>query len=150
MTLKMEIRALAVSVILVLPFTSLVGAATMSFGDAVGLWAQACGAEVPNVCKGIRPGSGQLVPCISAKASPACQAATTAFLANMNARLTAQAAAPKLCASDVKRYCSTQKKGQAKILRCLTTGENFRRLMNSCKQAMTDAGWLDVVSKKSN
>ncbi|WP_181166430.1 MULTISPECIES: hypothetical protein [unclassified Mesorhizobium] len=54
--LKLEIRALAVLVVLGLPFTTFVGAATISFGDAVGLWVQACGAEVPKRLQGHQAG----------------------------------------------------------------------------------------------
>lgn len=122
-------------------------AQTMSFGDSVGLWAQACRADVEKSCKSIRPGSGKLASCLQAKASSSCKSATAAFIANMEARLAAEQAAPQLCAFDVKQFCASQGTGQARKLHCLMRRDNFRRLTTSCKQALQAAGWLDQIAK---
>lgn len=124
-------------------------AQTMSFGDSVGLWAQACRTDVDKSCKGIRPGSGKLASCLQAKGSSSCKSATATFIANMDARLAAEQAAPELCAFDVKQFCASQGTGQAKKLHCLMRPDNFRRLMTPCKQALQAAGWLDQISTRA-
>lgn len=123
-------------------------AQTMSFGDSVELWAQACSADVEKSCKNIRPGSGKLASCLQAKASPSCKSATGAFIVNMEARLAAEQAAPELCAFDVKQFCASQGTGQARKLHCLMRRDNFRSLTTACKQALQAAGWLDQISTK--
>ena len=126
------------------------GAQTLNFGDAVRLWAQSCGTDVENYCKGIRPGGNRLGQCLMANASPQCQQATRDFQSNMDARFAAQAQAPRLCAASVKRLCSNFKGGQARILRCMMRPVNFRKANVSCKNALINAGWLDEVSIRSN
>lgn len=123
-------------------------AQTVSFGDAVETWAQACRADVEKSCKNIRPGSGKLASCLQSKASSSCKSATAAFASNMQARLAAQEAAPELCAFDIKQFCASQGTGQARKLHCLMRKDNFRRLATPCKQALQAAGWLDQISTK--
>ncbi|MCP4074399.1 MAG: hypothetical protein GY742_22160 [Hyphomicrobiales bacterium] len=123
---------------------------TMSFGDAVEVWALACGKDVDIHCKGIKPGNEQLTACLIGKASPICQKATTAFQINMDARFQAQAKAQKTCRNDVKRLCPGFRKGQARVLRCLLRKDNFRAASVPCKNTLQAAGWLDEVSKKAN
>lgn len=125
-----------------------VAAQTMSFGDSVELWAQACRADVEKSCKSIRPGSGKLASCLQAKGSSSCKSATAAFITNMEARLAAEQAAPELCAFDVKQFCASQGTGQARKLHCLMRRDNFRRLTTPCKQALQAAGWLDQIATK--
>ncbi|MBL4601041.1 MAG: hypothetical protein JKX93_18925 [Rhizobiaceae bacterium] len=125
-------------------------AQTMSFGDAVAGWAQACGGDVGKFCKGVRPGSNQMVSCLAGKGSQICKKATVAFKVNMDARFAAQAAAPKLCGNDAKRLCSGVKSGRARLLRCIMRKENFRAASRPCKNALQSAGWLDNISKKVN
>jgi hypothetical protein len=123
---------------------------TMSLGDAVEVWALACGKDVKTYCKGIKPGSERLTECLIGKASPICQEATTAFQINMNARFQAQAQAEKICRNDVKRLCPGFREGQARILRCLLRPDKFRAASVPCKNTLQAAGWLDQVSNKAN
>lgn len=123
-------------------------AETMNFGDAVAVWEQSCGAEAAAVCKGIRPGDGEFVQCLSQNASPQCQTATAAFIANMDKRFAAQAAAPKTCKSSIERFCSNFKAGSARILRCMIRPETFRKIDLPCQKAITDAGWLEHISTR--
>jgi hypothetical protein len=125
-----------------------VGAQTMSFGDSVDLWAQACKADINSQCKGIRPGGGKLAQCLQGKASQKCQQATAAFQVNMAARFSAQSAAPTMCKASIKRTCSNFKGGQARILRCLIRPANFKKANKNCKQALVNAGWLDEISTR--
>lgn len=121
---------------------------TLNFGDAVAAWSAACGQDVVAHCKGMKPGGGQLESCLQNNGTPACKAATVAFLANMDARFAAQDEAARICRSDVKRLCSGVQEGDARVLRCLMRTENFRKASVPCKQTLEAAGWLDEVSVK--
>jgi hypothetical protein len=123
---------------------------TMSFGDAVGVWVVACGSDVDQHCKGIKPGGGQLTKCLAGKASPICQQATSAFIANMDTRFAAQKEAQRICRNDVQRLCSNFRKGRARVLRCLMRKDNFRAASRPCKNTLQTAGWLDTISKSAN
>ena len=138
----------ATSVVFTLCLASEAMAATLNFGDAVEAWEQSCGAEVASVCKGIRPGESGFLPCLAQKASPQCQTATAAFIANMDKRFAAQAAAPGICKSSIGRFCSNFKAGSARILRCMIRPETFRKIDLPCQKAITDAGWLEHISNR--
>ena len=125
-------------------------AETVNFGDAVALWSNACKADVTRHCKGIRVGDSRLGQCIQSKASQRCKEATALFNANMEARFKAQKEAPRLCASSVKRLCSNFKAGSARVLRCMMRPANFRAANVSCKNALSNAGWLDEISVRRN
>ncbi len=124
-------------------------AQTMSYGDAVDAWAKACGADVEKFCSKLSPGTGEFAACIAQNASASCQAATAQFLANKDARLAAQAAAPDKCAFDLHRMCQGQKEGGGRLLRCLTEPAKLKRLTKACSQALDDAGWLEPVATKA-
>jgi hypothetical protein len=121
-------------------------AATMNFGDAVVQWSQSCAPDVKSVCKGLRPGDGAFLACLTQKGSPQCQTATAAFLANMDARFAAQKAAPGICKSAINKFCSNFQAGSARILRCLINPQTFKKIDLSCKGAIKDAGWTDQIS----
>jgi OmpA-OmpF porin, OOP family len=136
-------------VLFLLGMTAVSGAQTVSFGDAVAVWANACGADVERSCNTMNPGNPGFAGCIQQNGSQACQAATTAFFANMEARFAAQAKAAEVCRSDVQRLCSGFKAGGARILRCMIRPETFRKASRPCKETLTTAGWLDTVSIRS-
>ncbi len=141
------IRMFHVSVVLAaLCLPSVAMASTMNFGDAVVQWSESCAGDVKTVCKGLRPGDGDFMTCLAQKASPQCQSATAAFLANMDARFAAQAAAPRICKSSINRYCSNFQVGNARVLRCLMRPETFKKIDLGCKGAIKDAGWMDQIS----
>jgi hypothetical protein len=121
-------------------------ATTMNLVDAVLQWSQACAPDVKSVCKGLRPGDGAFRECLTQKGSAQCQAASAAFLANMEARFAAQAATPRICKSAINKFCPNFQTGSARVLRCLIKPETFRKIDKSCKTAIGDAGWLEQIS----
>lgn len=139
------VRFLAVFAVLLFP--GVATASTMNLGDAVVAWSQYCAPDVKSACKGLRPGDGAFLQCLQQKASPQCQTATAAFLSNMDARHKAQASAPGICRSSIQRFCSNFQAGSARILRCLIRPETFKKVDLSCKNAITDAGWLEHISQ---
>jgi hypothetical protein len=80
--------------------TGISGAQTVSLGEAVAEWAGACGADVERSCNAVNPGNPGFAGCIQQNGSPACNAATSAFNSNLEARFTAQASAPQICRSE--------------------------------------------------
>ena len=144
---SMKTKELALAALLVVAPATAKGE-TMNFGDAVALWARACGEAVETSCKGIRPGAGRLAECLQANASSQCQAATSAFGANMDARFAAQNNAASACRQDVERLCAGFQQGKARILRCLMRPDKFRAATPQCKNTLEAAGWLDQVSVK--
>ncbi|MGI9402393.1 MAG: OmpA family protein [Rhizobiaceae bacterium] len=125
-------------------------AQTISLGEAVAEWAGACGADVERSCSKMNHGSSGFQSCIQQNGSQACQAATSAFNANLQARYAAQAEAPQICRTDVQRFCSNFNPGQARVLRCLMRPENLRAASPMCRNTLEAAGWLDTISIRSN
>jgi OmpA-OmpF porin, OOP family len=123
---------------------------TVSLGEAVEVWANACGADVERSCNTMNPGAPGFAACLQQNGSPACQTATAAFTANLEARFAAQASAAQICRSDVQRFCSNFRGGGARILRCLMRPENLRKASRRCRDTLASAGWLDTVSIRSN
>lgn len=116
-------------------------AQTISYSQAVDELAKACGADIVKYCKGINLGNG-MVACMQkndSKVSQNCKVTFAATLADLNKRAAAQAAVPKLCASDVKRFCKEYDAGNGRILRCLL--KSSKQVDAPCNQAITDAGW---------
>lgn len=121
----------------------------LSMGETVANWANACQADVEASCSKVGPGSGKLIGCLQQRASAGCKSASSRFSPSVQARLDAQAQAPRLCKNDVERLCPNFKVGNARILRCMTRPENFRQATRSCKDGLKNAGWLDQVSIRS-
>jgi OmpA-OmpF porin, OOP family len=130
--------------------TGIAGAQTTSLGEAVEAWAGACAGDVERSCNTTNPGSPEFAGCIRQNGSPACQAATSAFNSNLEARFAAQANAAQVCRSDVQRFCSNFREGGARILQCLMRPENLRRASRRCRDTLGSAGWLDTISIRSN
>lgn len=116
-------------------------AQTISYSQAVGELAKACGADIGKYCKGINLGNG-MVACMQkneSKVSQSCKVTFAATLADLSKRAAAQAAVPNLCASDIKRFCKEYDAGNGRILRCLL--KTSSKVSAPCNQAITDAGW---------
>jgi OmpA-OmpF porin, OOP family len=145
-----NIVRLPLFLVVLLVTTALSNAQVVSLGDAVAVWAGACGADVERSCNTINPGNPGFAGCLQQNGSAACQSATTAFRSNMEARFAAQARAPEVCRSDIQRLCSNFKEGSARILRCLMRAENFRKATVPCKETLAAAGWLDTVSIRTS
>ncbi|MCG6856987.1 MAG: OmpA family protein [Salaquimonas sp.] len=123
---------------------------TVSFGDAAATWSNACRADVEAHCNTENPGGGKLAACLKQYGSPACNAATAAFGANLNARIAAEGRAQEICRSDISRFCSNFNAGDARILRCMMQPEHFRAASVPCKNTLAAAGWLDTISIRSS
>ncbi|MGY2938080.1 hypothetical protein ACVWZ6_007682 [Bradyrhizobium sp. GM6.1] len=59
------VRGSITLILLALGMPSLAAAETMSFGDAIGLLAKSCGAEIVANCRGVNPDSTRLKECLS-------------------------------------------------------------------------------------
>ncbi len=127
--------------------TSTSFAQTFSFAEATAGWANACGNDVARHCKVVKTNGDELVLCLTQYASPSCRAATDKFVENRNARLTAQAGAPKHCKADAKRLCSGFKEGQGRILKCLMRGNHYKQMTKNCRSWLRSAGWLDRITQ---
>ena len=125
-------------------FSTQGSATTISYAEAARDLAAACGADISAHCKDVKPGADRIALCLankSAQISGACKQTYAAVFASLAARAAAQAAAPKLCASDTKRICSNFRAGEASILGCLTRKDNVHKVKKKCNEAITEAGW---------
>ena len=119
-------------------------AQTIGYGEAIRQLTAACGADIENHCKGLKPGGGAISTCLAKNASSISSGCASTFevaFALLAKRAAAQEAAPELCRADAERLCSNYREGRARILRCLTRVDNLRKVSNKCNQAITDAGW---------
>lgn len=123
---------------------------TVDLGDAAAAWASACRADVEAHCNTMNPGGGAFASCLQQKGSASCNAATSAFAANLKARLIAGTKAQEVCRSDTQRFCSNFTPGSARVLRCMMQPRNFRAASVPCKDTLAAAGWLDTVSIRSS
>lgn len=117
---------------------------TIGYGEAIRQLTAACGADIENHCKGVKPGGGAISVCLAKNASSISSGCASTFenaFALLAKRAAAQEAAPELCRADAERLCSNFREGRARILRCLTRVDNLRKVSNKCNQAITDAGW---------
>src|SRR5437764_15409845 len=59
------VRGSITLIVLALVMPSLAAAETMSFGDAIGMLAKSCGAEIVANCRGVNPDSTRLKECLA-------------------------------------------------------------------------------------
>ena len=117
-------------------------AQTIGYGEAIRGLTAACGADLEKYCKGVKPGGGAIGACLARNnISTGCAATFKAAFVLLDKRAAAQAAAPQLCAAEMKRVCKNFQSGSGRILRCLIRRDNIRKVSNKCNQAITDAGW---------
>jgi len=119
-------------------------AATISYAEAARALVAACGADFTAYCRNVKPGGDRLQSCLvenSSKVSGQCKQTYKTVFASLAARAAAQAAVPKLCATDIKQLCSNFRPGNGHILGCLTRKDNVRKVHKKCNEAITDAGW---------
>jgi hypothetical protein len=125
-------------------FASPGSAATISYAEAARALVAACGADVNAHCKGVKPGADRIQRCLLEnrdEVSIQCIQTYETVFASLVARAAAQAAVPKVCASDVKHLCSNFRAGGGHILGCLTRKDNVRKVHKKCNEAITEAGW---------
>jgi hypothetical protein len=118
-------------------------AQTISYAEAINHLMGACGGDIDNYCSQVHLGSGRIEACLAqhvSQVSEQCKATFAQVLASIDARATAQSAAPKLCDGDIQRLCRRMRNvGWA--VSCLTRPENVRRVSRKCNDALTNAGW---------
>jgi Cysteine rich repeat len=125
-----------------LAFSGGAQAATVSFAEAMSVMSRDCGKDVSKYCKGVplaNNGVGQCLVQNQAKVSPTCIATLAAVRASLEARLTAQKAALKVCRGDASRRCQGVVQTDGHILECLLKAANH--VTKKCNAAITDAGW---------
>lgn len=117
-------------------------AQTMSYSDAGGLIARSCGKDISKFCANENMGGGALKTClmkVETKLNPQCVSDYKAALVSLDKRADAQAAVPKLCNTDARRFCKGVAPGDGNFLTCLNASK--RVVSAACSQALADAGW---------
>jgi len=136
--------ALSLFAVLILAGLSVTGPAsaqTISYQQAVGELANACGADITKYCKNTNIGGGMMA-CMNknmAKVSQQCKVTFAATQASLNKREAAQTAIWQICEPDIKRLCKEYDPGNGRYLRCLLKFGS--KVGAPCNQAITDAGW---------
>jgi hypothetical protein len=118
-------------------------AETIGYADAIQVLTGACGKDIEAHCSDVRLGSGRIEACLqehAGKVSEQCKVTSIEVVALLDARAAAQAAAPKLCAADIKRLCRNMRNA-GWTLRCLVRSDNVRKVSKKCNGAITEAGW---------
>ncbi|OOO15811.1 cysteine rich repeat-containing protein [Agrobacterium pusense] len=116
-------------------------AQTLSYAEATSKLAEACGADIQKLCKGLNLGNGRILGCLeqnSAKVSPRCKASFAEVFQSIAKREKAQTSYERTCQRDIASRCSGIK-GDGFILSCLVKKE--QRVSPECYQVITDAGW---------
>jgi hypothetical protein len=122
--------------------TARIGAAEkMTFGDAAGLVAQSCGADIEANCRGVNFDANRLRECLSRNTDVMSQACRTDYLRAFDAiqkRIGARVAVANACAREIVKLCNGSTRETSKSIACLTTAKGVSR---NCIQAMDDAGY---------
>jgi hypothetical protein len=136
------IRGLILSVVLALAAPSLAAAETMSFGDALGMLAKSCGAEIVANCRGVNPDSTRLKECLSRNRdvlSPQCQSDYLAAFDAIQKRVAARVTVANACGREIVRICGGSTKETSKSIPCLISTP--KGISNNCLKAVDDAGY---------
>ena len=122
--------------------TTRIGAAErMTFGDAAGLVAQSCGADIEANCRGVNFDANRLRECLSRNTDVISQQCKTDYLRAFDAiqkRIAARVGVANACAREIVKLCNGSTKETSKSIACLTTAHGVSR---NCIQAMDDAGY---------
>lgn len=122
--------------------TARIGSAEkMTFGDAAGLVAQSCGADIEANCRGVNFDANRLRECLSRNTDVISQACRTDYLRAFDAiqkRIGARVSVANACAREIVKLCNGSTKETSKSIACLTTAKSVSR---NCIQAMDDAGY---------
>ncbi|WP_417667914.1 hypothetical protein [Roseibium sp.] len=119
-----------------------VQAQTVGFADAIKILSASCGKDIDTYCKSANLGNNEIGACLDknqSKISAQCQTDRVRVSALLEARMAAQAAAPKICDADIRQLCKLVKKGSGHVLRCLLKAE--RAVSKKCNQAIDFAGY---------
>lgn len=130
----------AVVVFVVFPLAA--SAQTVGFADAIKILAASCGKDINAHCKSADLANNGIMQCLDqnqAKVSQKCNVDRAVVVGLIQARLAAQAEAPKLCERDAAQYCQGVKPGAGHVLRCLLKAEHS--VSKKCNTAIDLAGY---------
>jgi hypothetical protein len=136
------VRGFITLAVLAFGMPSLAAAETMSFGDAIGMLAKSCGAEIVANCRGVNPDTTRLKECLSRNRdalSPQCQSDYLAAFDAIQKRITARVAVANACGREIVKVCGGSTKETSKSIPCLTTTP--KGISNNCLKAVDDAGY---------
>jgi hypothetical protein len=117
-------------------------AQTVGFADAIKILAASCGKDIESYCKSATLADNGITQCLEknqSKLSEKCNADRLVVISLIEARLAAQAEAPKLCQRDAAQYCKGVKAGAGHILRCLLKAQPS--VSEKCNTAIDLAGY---------
>jgi len=117
-------------------------AQTMGFAQAIKVLESSCGKDIAKYCPNARLANFGIGKCLEQHASQLsaqCNNDRVMVRQEIQARLDAQAAAPKICQGDARRHCQTIVRGRGYTLQCLLKAE--RVVSKKCNAAITAAGW---------
>jgi len=122
--------------------TARIGSAEkMTFGDAAGLVAQSCGADIEANCRGVNLDATRLRECLSRNTDVISAQCKTDYLRAFDAiqkRIAARVGVANVCSREIVKLCNGSTKETSKSIPCLTTARGVSR---NCLQAMDDAGY---------
>ena len=122
--------------------TARIGSAErMTFGDAAGLVAQSCGADIDANCRGVNLDANRLRECLSRNTdviSPQCRADYLRAFDAIQKRIAARVGVANACSREIVKLCNGSTKETSRSIGCLTTAHGVSR---NCIQAMDDAGY---------
>jgi hypothetical protein len=136
------VRGSIISIVLAFTLPSLAVAETMSFGDAIGMLAKSCGAEIVANCRGVNPDSTRLKECLSRNRdvlSPQCQTGYLAAFDAIQKRVAARVTVANACGREIVKVCGGSPKETSRSIPCLTSTP--KGISNNCLKAVDDAGY---------
>jgi hypothetical protein len=135
------VRGSIASIVLALVMPSLAAAETMSFGDALGMLAKSCGAEIVANCRGVNPDPLRLKECLSRNRdvlTPQCQTDYLGVFDAIQKRIAARVTVAGACRTEIVKLCNGSTKETSKSIPCLTTAP---KVGVNCIKAMGEAGY---------
>ncbi|EAV42470.1 cysteine rich repeat domain protein, putative [Stappia aggregata IAM 12614] len=117
-------------------------AQTVGYADAIKILAASCGKDIESYCKSATLANNGITQCLEknqSKLSAKCNADRLVVISLIQARLAAQAEAPKLCQRDAAQYCKGVKAGAGHVLRCLLKAQPS--VSEKCNTAIDLAGY---------
>jgi hypothetical protein len=116
-------------------------AQNMSFGEAAGLIAQSCGADIDANCRGVNLDANRLRECLSRNTDAISSQCKSDYLRAFDAiqkRIANRVNVANVCSREIVKLCNGSTRETSKSIPCLTTAKGVSR---NCLQAMDDAGY---------
>ena len=136
------IRGSLLFIVLTLAVPSLAAAETISFGDALGMLARSCGAEIVANCRGVNPDSTRLKECLSRNRDVLSQQCQSDYLGAFDAiqkRVAARVTVANACGREIVKICGGSTRETSKSVPCLISTP--KGISNNCLKAVDDAGY---------